>query len=229
MSRNTLRAKVVAGGHLRSTGRPRRPDDRMPFSPSVQAVARGISVLVLLAVVALLLFYVVGGRFGTINDWLNAAIGVVSALLAILIAAAVGGAPGAGARTDPAHAVDLAAAIVAVAGGAVMVYGSYLIISGETGWFRAGVVSAVGAALLGVWLLVLNRPFPAPPESFVGLSRLGRLAGAVMSLGLLAIPGWVSGVDDWAAAPWYVQVGMFGWIGTYVVYPAWCFHVSRAR
>ena len=110
-----------------------------------------------------------------------------------------------------------------------MVYGSYLIISGEAGWFRAGVVSAVGAALLGVWLLALNRPCPAHLTPSWRLSRLGRLAGAVMSLGLLAIPGWVSGVDDWAAAPWYVQVGMFGWLGTYVAYPAWCFHVSRAR
>ena len=47
-----------------------------------------------------------------------------------------------------------------------------------------------------------------------------------MALGLLGVPGWVSGVDDWAAAPWFVGVAMLGWLGTYVLYPTWCLRAS---
>ena len=124
-------------------------------------------------------------------------------------------------------AVDTVAAAVGVLGAAVMVYGSYLILSDSTGWFLAGVVSAVGGGLLGVWLVVLNRPLAGAPPAVVRTMRLGLVAGGLMAVGLLGIGGWVSGVDDWTAAPWYVQVGLLGWIGTYAVYPAWCLSASR--
>ena len=222
MSRDTMRASAISQSGLTSSATYGSGEGgRMPFTLAVRGAALGVGVLVVLSLVAIVLYFTVGGPFGTLNDWLNAAVGIASAILATVVAFAAG--PGAG------RAVDRVAAVVAVVGGAVMAYGSTLILRDETGWFLAGVVSAVGAGLVGVWLLVLNRGVPSGDPPSVGVPRLGRLAGGFMSLGLLALPGWVSGVDDWAAAPWYVQLGLVGWLGTYVLYPAWCLRVSRVR
>jgi hypothetical protein len=45
----------------------------------------------------------------------------------------------------------------ATLGAIVMVVGSTLIIFDITGWYLAGLVSSVGSALIGIWLLVANR------------------------------------------------------------------------
>ena len=188
---------------------------RMPLSGHARRVALITGVLVVLAGVAIVLYFSVGGRFGAVNDTLNAAFATTSGLLALLTMRRTG------------EVVDTLAAAVGVLGAAVMVYGSYLILSDSTGWFLAGVVSAVGGGLLGLWLVLLNRPVAGATPSLVRTMRLGRIAGAVMGLGLLGVGAWVSGVDDWTAAPWYVQLGLLGWIGTYAVYPAWCFAAYR--
>ncbi len=177
-----------------------------------RSAALAVGILVALAVVALLLFFTVGGPFGALNDVFNTAVGVASATLAGLTI------PGA------RHPLDVASAVIGVLGGIVFSYGAWLVLSDTTGFFLAGLVSGVGAGLLGVWLLVVNRSARHPrPDA---TSRLGRLAGAVMTLGLLGVPGWLSGVDDGAAAPWFVGVAMLGWVGTYVLYPAWCLRGS---
>jgi hypothetical protein len=171
-----------------------------------------VAVLVALAALALLLFFAVGGPLGTLNDMLNAAIGVAStALVGLTIR---------GAR----HVIDVVAGVVGVLGGAAFSYGAWLVLSDTTGFFLAGLVSGVGAGLLGVWLLVLNRGRGADAST----SRLGLAAGALMSVGLLGLPGWTSGVDDWVTAPWLVDMGMLGWLGTYLIYPVWCLRASRA-
>jgi hypothetical protein len=184
---------------------------------STRRVALAVAVLVVLAMVALVLFYGVGGPFGTINDGLNLAVGLGSSVLA---AASI--------PRARAGALDLAAGALGILGGAVFALGAYLVLTDRTGWFLAGLASGVGAGFMGTWLLVLNRPLQAGSRTRVGSPRLGRLAGAVMVLGLLGVPGWMSGVDDWVAAPWYVSIGMLCWLGTYVLYPAWCLRVSRA-
>jgi hypothetical protein len=48
----------------------------------VRRVAMAVATVDLLAVVCLILFFVVGGPFGSINDVANAAVGVLSAVLA---------------------------------------------------------------------------------------------------------------------------------------------------
>lgn len=220
MSRNSVRAGATSPSRPDSSATAgARPDGWMPLTSSVRGVALGVGVLVLMAVVAIVLHFTVDGPFGALNDWLNAAVGVATAVLATVVALAAG--PGDG-RT-----ADRVAAVVAVVGGVVMAYASSLVLRDETGWFQAGVVSGVGAGLVGAWLLVLNRGRPSGDPTSLGVARLGRLAGGFMALGLLGVPGWVSGVDDWAAAPWYVQLGLVGWLGTYVLYPAWCLRLSR--
>ncbi len=218
MSPNTMRASAMSQpGHATSAATRSRLDGRMPFTSSVRGVALGVAVLVALAVVAIVLHFTVDGPFGALNDWFNAAVGVASAVLATVVAV--------GSRDT----VDRVAALPGIGGGAVMAYGSSLVLNHQAGWFQAGVVSGVGAGLVGTWLLALNRAGPGRDPTSAGVARLGRLAGGFMTLGLLGVPGWVSGVDDWAAAPWYVQAAMVGWLGTYALYPAWCWRVSRLR
>ena len=51
-------------------------------SAVVRRVAMAVATVDLLGVVCLILFFVVGGPFGSINDVANAAVGVLSAVLA---------------------------------------------------------------------------------------------------------------------------------------------------
>ncbi len=54
-----------------------------------------------------------------------------------------------------------------------------------------------------------------------GPRTLGVVAGALMSVGVVLVPGILLRLDDAAAAPAWVWVGFLGWLGTYVAYPAW--------
>lgn len=187
---------------------------------SVRKTALAVAVVDLAAVTSLVVFFAVGGPFGAANDVLNAAVGVLSALLAWQH-------HGAAARGR----TGLPAVFAACLGGVVMAVGSVLVISGATGWYLAGLVSALGASAIGAWLVTAN-PTAAPGTdrrsgaTVPGTSRLGQAAGAVMLLGVLCLPGVLSGIDDQALAPWYVVVGQLGWLGTYALYPAWCLRLA---
>jgi hypothetical protein len=104
------------------------------------------------------LFFVMGPPFGLLNDLGNAALGVCSAALARSLIRVRGGS---GLGTP-------AAAGSAGLGAALTVVGSALVTSGATGFFLAGLVSSVGFALIGVWLVALSGPLrtmddgPAP-------------------------------------------------------------------
>ena len=86
---------------------------------------------------------------------------------------------------------------------------------------------ALGNALLGLWLLALTysvRGSFAWPD---GLLILGLVAGAVMVLGLLTLPGVLSGAEAWEAAPWFVNLGQGGAFGWLVLYPLWSIWLGR--
>jgi hypothetical protein len=60
-----------------------------------------------------------------------------------------------------------------------------------------------------------------------GPARLGRLTGALMAVGVLALPGVLSGVDDLAEAPWHSVVAeAIAWLGAYVLLPTWCLRLA---
>jgi hypothetical protein len=86
-----------------------------------------------------------GGPFGTINDVANAVVGVLSVVLAWV--------------TRNPHSVRVVhlALGAAVVGGVLMVLGLILVIFEVTGYYLAGLVSALGAGLIGAWLLVAVR------------------------------------------------------------------------
>jgi hypothetical protein len=109
----------------------------------------------------------------------------------------------------------------AIVGAALTVAGSALVISDTTGFFYAGLVSSVGFAGIGAWLVVLNRGDAMAALLPRRLRSLGIAAGALMAIGIAAAPGIVLGLDDMAAAPAPVWIGLLGWLGIFVAYPAW--------
>lgn len=151
-------------------------------------------------------YFRVGDPFGEINDTGNALTGVLSAALAWRLRHRIRG-----------RISDLAVGGAAL-GGALTVVGSWLVMSQETGFFLSGLVSSLGFAGIGAWLLALNRSDPAMPR---GLRSLGIATGALMALGVVMAPGILLGYDDMGTAPAWIWVGQLGWLGTYVAYPAW--------
>jgi hypothetical protein len=156
-----------------------------------------------------------GGPFGFLNDVTNGVVGVLSMALAWFWVSD---------RSARWSRVGLAAA---TAGAVVMVIGSILIIFDMTGWYLAGLVSSLGSALIGIWLLAANRLHRNTAGLPRGLIMLGMTAAIFLIIGWLVVPGVVAGIDDPQLAPWYVNAGLLSWMGTYLLYPAWCLWLSR--
>ena len=167
--------------------------------------------------VCLATFYAVQGPFGTINDIGNAAAGILSAGLAWRLR-----------RQIPGRAGDVAVG-AAIVGAMISVAGSSLVLSRTTGFFLAGLVSSVGFAGIGAWLLVLNRSDAVAAIWPQGLRRIGVAAGALMTLGIVAVPGILLRLDDIRAAPGWVWIAQLGWLGIFVVYPAWAIWLARVE
>ena len=172
-------------------------------------LALAIGVTAVGSVACFATFFAVGQPFGTINDIGNAATGVLSAGLAWRLR-----------RQIPGRAGKMAVG-AAVAGAGLTVAGSTLVVSGTTGWFLAGLVSSVGFAGIGAWLVVLNRSDAMEAVLPRRLRSLGIAAGALMALGIASAPGIVLRLDDAATAPAWVWIEAFGWLGAFVAYPAW--------
>jgi hypothetical protein len=181
----------------------------------VSRTALATAIVTLVAVLSLIIFYAAGGPFGLINDVANGLIGLLSLALAWLWV-----------RNRRSGWSTLALAAAAL-GAIVMVIGSLLIIFDITGWYLAGLVSSVGSALLGIWLLIANRLHRQAPELPRELILLGMTTAIFMIIGWLAIPGVIDRIDDPQLAPWYVNAGLLNWMGTYVLYPVWCLWLSR--
>ena len=122
-------------------------------------------------------------------------------------------------------ASDLAVG-AALVGAAITVVGSALVVSGTTGWFYAGLVSSVGFAGIGTWLMVLNRSGGEVAAWPGRLRSIGVAAGALMAVGIAAVPGILLRLDDPATAPAWAWIGSVGWLGIYVVYPVWAIWLS---
>jgi len=179
-------------------------------------VPLALGVVAFASVASLVLFFVVGGPFGTINDLGNALVGILSALLAWML------------RPRGVEGSPLAVAIsLVVLGAAITVVGSALVVSGTTGFFLAGLVSSVGFAFVGLWLVALNRSMRSDGRWPRGLVMLGLVAGTIMAVGFATAPGIAMGLDDMDAAPGWIWIGYAGWIGTFFLYPAWAIWLGR--
>ncbi len=176
------------------------------MSRSVRTTAVSLAAVALLSCISLFLFFSFDGPFGTINDAGNAMTALLCAALALLLHRS-GGVTG---------------TAIACLGAASAVAGSYLVMSDTTGYFLAGLVSALGFALVGVWLVLVCRSDDVPGR------RSGVAAGAVMALGLVNLPGVLQGLDDQDSAPrWLLAAGVC-WAGTYLLLPIWALRLARA-
>ena len=175
--------------------------------------AVAVAAAVLAAIVLLVVYYTVGGPFGTLNDLANTVVGVLSAVLAAQTAARFG--------------VPLAAVAAAGAGATLMVVGSWLVVTGRTGWVLAGLVSAAGAATLGAWLVTVNLTAARAGKLSRHVARLGAVSGGLMTVGILSLPEILARVDRWDDLHWYGIAGFVGWLGLYLGYPVWCALLAR--
>jgi hypothetical protein len=181
----------------------------MPATAATDPLRIAIGAVGLGSVTCLALLFAVGEPFGRLNDLGNATLAILSGTLAVV---------------ERRHVHPLATG-VAVVGSAIAVAGSGLVISGTTGFFLAGLVSTVGFAGVGAWLIALARAGRAGRGRVRGLATI---AGALMAVGVASAPGIVLRLDDMASAPGWIWIGMIGWLGIFVVYPIWALLSSRS-
>jgi len=189
------------------------------FSPSAvgwTAIATGGVVIV--AVITLALMYAVKPAFGKVNDVFNSLIGISSVVLAWMLYAEHH------ARSPLMSQITLALAVV---GMIFTIIGSVLIIFGFTDFVLAGWYTGVGNALIGLWLAAFCYSMLSGDTLPHNLVVFGLVAGGFMAMGLLGIPGILARVDTMESLPWYLGVGYFGFLGTYVLYPIWAIWVGR--
>jgi hypothetical protein len=150
-----------------------------------------------------------GEPFGVVNDVGNALLGLLSLALAW--------------RYPPRRFGLLG---VSAVGAVLTVLGTILVLTGATGYFLAGLVSSVGFAVIGVWLIYVSRTIDGDPWS-ARMRRTGHVAGAVMVLGFINLPSVAIGADDMDAASAWTYLGGFSWAGTYLLFPVWSLSLGR--
>lgn len=187
---------------------------------TIGGVTIATGVVGLLALVFIILFFIVGQPFGTLNDICIGSAAILSGVLAWLLSPQV---------HDQSPLLSQVTFVVALAGALVVAVGSVLVIFGITGWYLAGLYMAVGNALIGLWLLGLNYSAQHDDSWSNGLAISGMVIGVIMLLGLAVIPGILRSIDAWESAPWYVNyVGLAGSLGWLVLYPIWCIGLGRS-
>lgn len=185
-------------------------------SEPVRVAALAAGGVAAFAGLTLVLFFILQGPFGGANDLANGAVGWLTLALALVVHRATD-------RSTLGDAAVVAAALAALG----LTWGSWLAISETTGYYLAGLVSTLGVAAVGAWLLLAHGASADTGVLVHRPSRLGRLAGAVMTVGVLALPGVLAGVDDQATAPWHALTSGAAWFGLYLLYPAWCAWLAR--
>lgn len=174
------------------------------------AAARNL--VVLIAVVALasgatfVAFFSAGGWPGTVNDVGNGILALLCAALAVSL-----------------HGVGHRLSLVATIGALIVLVGTALLITHTTGEYLAGLVSACGFGLIGLWLLMTGRGRAVPRP------QLAIAAGLIMAVGVANVAGVVQGLEKQADAPaWLIGAGIC-WAGTYVLLPVWAISALASR
>jgi hypothetical protein len=180
------------------------------------AIVTGVSVI--LAVIAITLMATVKPAFGKINDIFNSTIGISSAVLAWMLYAE---------HHANSPLMSQIALALAVVGAIFTIVGSVLVIYGFTGFVLAGWYSAIGNALIGLWLVAFCISLQRGDVLPHSLVIFGIVAGACMAVGLIGIPGIFAKIDTIKSMPWYLYIAFFGWLGTYILYPIWVIWLGR--
>jgi uncharacterized membrane protein YeaQ/YmgE (transglycosylase-associated protein family) len=181
-------------------------------------VALATAITTVLATVLIFLFYAAGGPFGTFNDIFNGVAGILSGVLAWTLTSQFG---------INFSLQSRASLVLAVIGAIVVLIGSILIIFDVTGWVLAGWYTTVGNALIGMWLLMFNDSMRRSNMLPRRLVTFGLFVGAIMAVGIIAIPGILRGIDSADLTPGYLNLAYLGYVGTYFLYPAWTIWLGR--
>lgn len=181
-------------------------------------VALGTGISVVLAVLLLILTATGSMFFGAVNDVLNGIIGISSAVLAWMFYTE---------HRAKSPLISHMALALAIVGAIFSIVGSLLILYGFTDFFLAGLYSGLGNALIGLWLMAFCYSMQRNDELPHNLILFGLVVGAFMALGLMGIPGILARIDSMVSMPRYLYVALFGWLGTYVLYPIWTIWLGR--
>jgi hypothetical protein len=187
-------------------------------SPTIAWIALAAGVAGLLALAFIILFFTIGQPFGTLNDIFIGVTAVLGGVLAWMLFLE---------HRAQSPLLSQVALGLALLGALVVVIGTILVTFVVTGWYLAGLYTAAGYALIGLWLFVLSWSVQQGNSWPNGLVLFGFVVGVVMILGLAAIPGILQRIDSWDAAPWYVNLGQVGGLGYLVLYPIWCILLGR--
>lgn len=182
-----------------------------------------VGLLGILAVVSLVVFFV--GLFqsisslsfmGALNDKLNAVTGILSAALATALQSSL---------RQWAPRLRLALLIGTWAGALAVALGSWLVVTGRTGFELASYYYFFGNGLIGLWLWMLNRITRRQNSWPRKLNGLGLIAGAFMMVGLLGLYGILAGLDGEGYSPLIMVTGI-SFLGIGVLYPIWCLRLG---
>lgn len=180
------------------------------------AIIAGVSAI--LAVIFLTLMYTVNQSFGRVNDVFNSVVGISSVVLAWMLYAE---------HHAKSPLMSQIALTLVVIGAIFTIIGSILIIFGFTDFVLAGWYSAIGYALIGLWLAAFCYSLLRSDALPHNLVIFGIVVGAFMAIGLFGMPGIIAGIDSMESMPWYLYVAFFGWLGTYILYPIWALWLGR--
>jgi hypothetical protein len=162
-------------------------------SRAISRLTLAIGIVAVIGLVSIILFYTVGGFWGPLNDLSIAIEAILCAILARMLHPIF--------RTWSPRSSQLTL-IAALAGGVIVSIGSAFVIFKVTGYFLAGLIMLLGSAFIGLWLLTFNYHSQQHEIWPPGLTRLGQIAGTIMALGWMSIPGILGGVDSPTNASW---------------------------
>jgi hypothetical protein len=188
-----------------------------PPSRAIHRLTIAIGIVAIVGLVAIILFFTVGGVWGPLNDLSIAAEALLSAALAWMLH------PLFHRLSSRFSQVMLGVAIV---GSLIASIGSAFVIFSVTGYFLAGLIMGLGYAFLGIWFFAFNyraRLHDALPR---GLTQFGQIAGASMAIGFANISGILGQVDSPADASWIENLGQLGWLG-WIFLPIWSVWLGR--
>jgi hypothetical protein len=183
----------------------------MAVNRSLGRLAIAAGIVAIAADASFGVFSAVGEPFGHINDFGNAAFGILAGWIAWSLRERAGQ-PWAG---------------VALAGAAVSVVGSWLVLSGTTGWLLAGFVSGVGFALIGPSVVAVSRSMAVDDRWPRRLTGLGIATGILMVIGIASLGPVALRYDNPDAVPGWAWIGFVGWLGAFLLYPVWAIWLGR--
>lgn len=183
------------------------------------ALATGVAAVA--ALILAILAFAFGRLYGQVGDALVALTAVLSAGLSMLLFPEH--------RLIEQQLAEIAFGL-ALLGAFIAAFGAVLALTEAASWFLAQLYVALGYSLLGLWLLILNL---SARDAFIFPHRavnMGLFAGAVMSLGLGAIPGVLGRSSVEESASWISRViGRAGYLGWQVLFPLWCIWLAVSR